>query len=316
MNNSEFTIGHLLKEQGRSLGLELVLGERSLDRPITVSEINRPGLALAGFLEHFRSERIQVIGKGEQAYCSRVEASVLRKALSKMLTSPKLPCVIATHNLKLPAVLKEECERRGVPLLRSKLETATLVSELSETLEAQLAPSCLVHGVFVDIYGLGVLIQGDAGMGKSECALELLKRGHILIADDVVRLQHRRGEVLRGSCPEPLKNHMEVRGLGVLDIRLLFGIGLILEHKRVRLAIQLLPWKKIAGKDRTGLENDKATFLGVEVPLIRIPVSSGRNLAVLIEVAALNQRLKSQGYSSAENFNRNLIERMGGANKK
>ena len=316
MINSELTVERLLKEQGGSLELELILGERSLKRPITVSEINRPGLALAGFLEHFRSERIQVIGKGEQAYCASSQPSALQKSLAKMLSSQLLPCVIVTHGLKMSPVLVAECRKKGVPLLRSRLKTADLVSELSETLEYELAPSCLAHGVFVDIYGLGVLIQGDAGMGKSECALELLKRGHILIADDVVRLQHRRGGVLRGSCPEPLRNHIEVRGLGVLDVRLLFGIGLILEHKRVRLAIQLVPWETIEGKDRTGLENKTTNFLGIDVPLVRIPVSPGRNLAVLIEVAALNQRLRSQGYSAADNFNQKLIERMRGSEKR
>ena len=170
-----------------------------------------------------------------------------------------------------------------------------MAGELSEALEARLAPATTVHGVLVDVYGLGVLIQGEAGIGKSECALELLKRGHILVADDVVQVQHRRGAYLRGSCPEPLKNHMEVRGLGVIDVKLLFGIGAILDRTRIELAIKLEPWSAQATVDRTGLETRKITILDVEVPLIRIPVSPGRNLAVLIEVAALNQRLRSQG---------------------
>jgi HPr kinase/phosphorylase len=304
------TVGSLLKEQGDRLRLELVSGEKSLGRTISVSELNRPGLALSGFLDHFRAERIQIIGIGEQSYCLKAPPKKLSAALAAMLASRELPCLVMTHNLKTPNVLVQACRKHGVPLLRSKLDTASLVGELSELLEAKLAPSTTVHGVLVDIYGIGVLIQGDAGIGKSECALELLKRGHILIADDAVQLQHRRGGVLRGVCPEPLKHYMEVRGLGVIDVKLLFGIGSILDRTRVELAIKLEQWKQDAQYDRTGLENRKTTILDVEIPLIRIPVSPGRNLAVLIEVAALNQRLRSQGYFSAETFNQKLIERM------
>jgi HPr kinase/phosphorylase len=304
------TVGALLKEHGEDLKLELVAGEKSLGRPITVSELNRPGLALSGFLDHFRAERIQIIGIGEQSYCLKAKPKILADALSAMLRSSELPCLVMTHNLKTPAALVQACRTHGVPLLRSKLDTATLVGELSELLEARLAPQATVHGVLVDVYGLGVLIQGEAGIGKSECALELLKRGHILIADDAVQIQHRRGGVLRGYCPEPLKHYMEVRGLGVIDVKLLFGIGSILDRTRIELAIRLEPWTAGMQYDRTGLDSKKTTILDVDVPLIRIPVSPGRNLAVLIEVAALNQRLRSQGYFSAETFNQRLIERM------
>ena len=227
-----------------------------------------------------------------------------------MLSSSELPCVIVTHNAPMPPALATACKKNAVPLMRSALDTATLTGELSEALEARLAPATTVHGVLVDVYGLGVLIQGEAGIGKSECALELLKRGHILVADDAVQVQHRRGGVLRGSCPEPLRNHMEVRGLGIIDVKLLFGIGAILDRTRIELAIKLEPWNAAAMIDRTGLEQRKLSILEVEVPLIRIPVSPGRNLAVLIEVASLNQRLRSQGYFSAETFNKRLIERM------
>ena len=304
------TVGQLLKEQEERLKLELVAGEKSLGRRITVSDLNRPGLALSGFLEHFRAERIQIIGIGEQSYCLKAPAKKLAESLAGMLESPDLPCLIMTHNLKTPTTLVQACRKSGTPLLRSKLDTATLVGELSELLESKLAPTTTVHGVLVDVYGLGVLIQGEAGIGKSECALELLKRGHILIADDAVQIQHRRGAYLRGSCPEPLKHYMEVRGLGVIDVKLLFGIGSILDRTRIELAIRLEPWNPNTQYDRTGLESRKTTILDVDIPLIRIPVSPGRNLAVLIEVAALNQRLRTQGYFSAETFNQRLIERM------
>lgn len=305
-----FTVGELLKEQDERLKLELVTGEKALKRPITVSELNRPGLALSGFLEHFRAERVQIIGNGEQAYCAKAEPKSISSTLSAMLTHPNLPCLIMTHNLRTPAVLSQACRKHGVPLLRSRLDTATLVGELGEVLEARLAPMTTVHGVLVDVYGLGVLIQGEAGIGKSECALELLKRGHILVSDDAVEIQHRRGGILRGSCPEPLKHYMEVRGLGVIDVKLLFGVGAILDRTRIELAILLEAWKGDTQYERAGLDVERMAILDVDIPVIRIPVSPGRNLAVLIEVAALNQRLRNEGYFSAVTFNEKLIERM------
>lgn len=306
----DLTVGDLLKEQAERLRLELVTGEKSLNRRVGVADLNRPGLALSGFLENFRAERVQIFGNGEQAYCREADPKKLADALSAMLSAPEVPCVIVTHNAQVPPALVQACRKHAVPLVKSAYDTATLTGELSEALEARLAPATTLHGVLVDVYGLGVLIQGEAGIGKSECALELLKRGHILVADDAVQIQHRRGGYLRGSCPEPLRNHMEVRGLGVIDVKLLFGIGAILDRTRVELAIKLEAWNGNTTYDRTGLENKKLEILDVEVPQIRIPVSPGRNLAVLIEVAALNQRLRSQGYFSAETFNKKLIERM------
>ena len=305
-----FTVSDLLREQRDNLQLELIAGEKSLNRRITVMELNRPGLALSGFLDHFRPERVQIIGFGEHAYCMKAPRRSLTPALESMLKPRELPCLVITNNLKTPGVLAAVCRKNGVPLLRSSLDTATFVGELSDVLEEKLAPSTTVHGVLVDIYGLGVLIQGEPGIGKSECALELLKRGHILVADDAVEIQHRCGAVLHGICPEPLKHYLEVRGLGIIDVKLLFGIGSILDHTRIELSICLEPWNAQTHYDRTGLDARKTTILGVEIPQIRIPVSPGRNLAVIIEVAALNQRLRSQGYFAAETFNQRLIARM------
>ncbi len=310
MQAAELTVGELIKEQGKRLRLELLSGEKSLCRRITVADLNRPGLALSGFLDRFRAERVQIFGNGEQAYCQKSDAKKLAEALSAMLSVAEVPCVIVTNNAPVPPTLTQACKKHGVPLLRSAYDTTTFTSELSEAMEARLAPATTAHGVLVDVYGLGVIIQGESGIGKSECALELLKRGHILVADDAVHIQHRRGGYLRGSCPEPLKNHMEVRGLGVIDIKLLFGIGAILDRTRLELAVKLEAWSTTTTYDRTGLDTKKLSILDVEIPLIEIPVSPGRNLAVLIEVAALNQRLRSQGYFSAENFNQRLIERI------
>ena len=304
------TVGELLKEQRTRLKLELVTGEKALGRHVTISEVNRPGLSMAGHLEHFRAERIQIIGRGEQAYCAKAQPKTLLSSLSKMLAHPELPCLVITRNLPTPPPLAQACRKFNVPLLRTSLDTAAFVGELSAFLENRLAPQTRLHGVLVDVYGLGVLIQGDSGIGKSECALELLKRGHILVSDDVVEIQKKRGGVLMGSCPEPLKHYMEVRGLGIIDVKLLFGIGSILNVSRVELVVYLQMWEATTQYERVGLETKTSAILGLDVPTIHIPVSPGRNLAVLIEVAALNQRLRSQGYVSALTFNQNLIERM------
>ncbi|MFA6315795.1 MAG: HPr(Ser) kinase/phosphatase [Elusimicrobiota bacterium] len=304
------TVGDLLKEQKEDLELELIAGEKSLGRKILGPDLNRPGLALNGCLDHFRPERIQIIGNGEQCFCAKAPQKALQKSLDDMLSFPALPCLILTHNLVAPPVLVQACRRKGVPLLRSRLDTAVFVGGLSAFLEDRLSPRTVVHGVLVEIYGLGVLIQGEAGIGKSECALELLKRGHILVADDAIEVQHRRGGGLLGICPEPLRHYIEVRGLGIIDVKLLFGVGAILDHTPIELAVHLEPWSAQAKYDRSGLETRSTMIVGVRIPEIKIAVSPGRNLAILIEVAALNQRLRSQGYFSAETFNRKLIERM------
>lgn len=305
-----FTVAELLKEQAKPLKLEIVTGERALSRAITVPDLNRPGLALGGYLEHFRAERIQIIGNGERAYLLKAPAKKVEKALSAMLAKKTLPCLIMTHDPRTPPILARACKKYGVPLLRSGYDTAIVVGELSAVLESRLTPRTRVHGGLVDVYGLGILIQGEPGLGKSECILELVKRGHILVADDIVEIQHRRGGVLRGTCPEPLRNYIEVRGLGIIDIKLLFGVGSIIDRVDIGLTVYLEPWNTDTHYERVGLDTKYKTILDVPVPLIRIPVSPGRNIAALIEVAALNQRLRSQGYFAAETFNRKLIARM------
>jgi HPr kinase/phosphorylase len=304
------TVGDLLREQRGRLKLDLVGGKNSLGRRITTDEVNRPGLALAGHMEHFRAERIQIIGRGEQAYCSKAAAKDLNSHLAKMLGHSGLPCLVLTRNAETPKALALACRKYGVPLLRTHLDTATFVGELTNYLESRLAPVTRIHGVLVDVYGLGVLIQGDSGIGKSECALELLKRGHILVADDVVEIRKRRGDILIGSCPEAIRHFMEVRGIGILDVKLLFGIGSILNQTRIEMVVHLEMWRAETHYERSGLDVKSIPILGVQVPEIRIPVSPGRNLAILIEVASLNQRLRSQGHFTALTFNQNLIEKM------
>ncbi len=299
--------------QVKSLHLELVCGKRFLDRTITNTHINRPGLVLCGQLDHFHADAIQLFGKAEQEFCLNAEPDELEENIFKMLTKGYVPCVIMAADLKPLPALKEACKQAEVPILRSSLRSTEIISRLRRVLDEQLAPVTHMHGVLLGVSGGGVLIRGEAGIGKSECALELIKRGHILIADDVVEIQ-RRGDRLIGSCPEMLKHYMEVRGLGILDIDLLFGISATSDEITVGLEVVLVPpAEKI---DRLGVDQKTTTILGVEIPSLTLPVTPGRNLAVLIEVAALNQQLKAQGIFSAKEFSRKMLNRMKTKGKK
>jgi HPr kinase/phosphorylase len=306
------TIRELLKSRGKILGLKAVSGARNMGRHITVSEINRPGLANAGHMEKFRSERIQIIGQGEYAYCQKEDPRRVLANLQKMFASPDIPCVIVTGGVKPLPAIKQACAKANIPLLVTTEDTSAFIREITTFLDDQLAATTYVHGVLVNVYGLGVLIQGDSGVGKSECALELLKRGHILIADDVVEVKRRIGYMLVGNSPKNIKHYMEVRGLGIIDVELLFGIGSIMDQSLIEMHVKLesVTSGSLGNYDRTGLAQAEANILEVPVPSLRLPVTPGRNLAVLIEVAALNQRLKNQGYFVAKKFNESLIRGM------
>ncbi|NLI09665.1 MAG: HPr(Ser) kinase/phosphatase [Elusimicrobia bacterium] len=306
------TVRELLKKKGKILGLKVICGKDSLDRKISVSELNRPGLAIAGYLEKFRSERIQIIGKGEYSYCSSETPAKIKKNLSGMLAFPDIPCVIVTGGVKSSKVLIEICKKFKLPLLETNLETSVFIRDLTIFLDDNLAPMTTLHGVLVNVYGLGVLIQGDPGIGKSECAIELLKRGHILISDDIVEVKRRMGQILIGRSPETIKKFMEVRGIGIIDVELLFGIGAIMDQSVIEMQVYLQSAANMdmSKYDRTGLEENQVTILGTQVPSLKIPVTPGRNLAVLIEIASLNQRLKNQGYFAVKKLNEEILKRM------
>lgn len=304
------TVGDLLRGQRDRLRLSLATGAKNLKRRISTPEVNRPGLALSGYPAHFRSERIQIIGRGEHAFCLKAPRAELKSNLESMFSHEDMPCLVVTRKLAAPKILIEACKKFKVPLLKTSLDTADFVGELNALLEDLLAPMIRVHGVLVDVYGLGVLIMGEAGIGKSECALELVKRGHILVSDDLVEVRQKHGDILIGNCPETLKHHMEVRGLGIIDVELLFGVGSTLNSTKIGYVIALENWDPTARYERTGLDQEMKKILDVDVPMARIPIRPGRNLAVLIEVAALNQRLKNQGISTAKVFNEALVARM------
>jgi len=307
------TVAQLMEAKGKDLGLQLLCGKKNLKREITKASVNRPGLALDGHLENYRGEIIQIIGRGEYAFCAKLPYDTLKSNFKKMLEGDSVPCVIVTAGMKVLPGIKQACKENDVPLFTTSLDTSTLVAELLAYLDDCISPRTHIHGVLVKVSGLGVLIRGDSGIGKSECALELIKRGHILVADDVVEVQRRRGHVLIGSCPPMLQHYMEVRGLGILDIELLFGVGSSIESAEIEMEVNLVaPTGTI---DRTGIEQQRTSILGAEINSLTIPVTPGRNLAVLIEVAALNQRLKGQGISSAQEFNKKLLEKMKGGSQ-
>lgn len=301
------TVAELLQVQ--RLNLELVCGKRYIHREITLGSVNRPGLALGGHLDNFRTHSVQVFGRGEQAFCQKENKSRLRANVTKMLEEGQVPCVIMSADLDpLPAVRKA-CLSADVPVLKTTMESTAFVTEFSRFLDEKLAPVTHVHGVLVDVNGMGVLIRGESGIGKSECALELIKRGHILVADDVVEIQKSRGRYLLGSCPTMLKHYMEVRGLGILDVPLLFGVGSTLDETKIDMEV-VLTFPSDKPLDRLGVEQKTTNILGVEIPSLGLPVTPGRNLAVLIEVASLNQRLKSQGIFSAKEFSQRILDKM------
>ena len=304
------TVGTFLQEKNEELKLELLAGVEGLQRPIKVSEVNRPGLALTGYYEHFPSERIQIIGMGEYTYLNSLAQEKQREILEKLLSMPDVPCCILARGLEPLPEMQKAHQKFRVPLLGTGLTTSQLMGELIFYLEDKMSSATNVHGVLVSVYGLGVLIMGNAGIGKSECALELVKRGHMLVADDIVEISQRSGGILVGRGEEIIRHHIEVRGLGIIDVRSLFGIGFILDEANIELIIQLVAWDPQQEYERVGLEEHFSTILDIKIPEITLPVGPGRNLAVLVEIASLNQRLKNKGHYTAQELNQRLIQMM------
>ena len=277
---------------------------------ISSPEVNRPGLALAGFYEVFETERIQLIGYAETQYLHSLEPSTKRVMLQKLVDA-KPVAIIYTTNIEVDAALIERAQRDGVPVLRTGLKTSQIMASLISALSNYLAPRITRHGCLVEVYGEGILLLGDSGVGKSETTIELIKRGHRLIADDAVEIKRVSDKTLVGSAPELIKHYVELRGIGIVDVRRLFGMGAVKETEKINLVIQLENW--IEGKmyDRLGMDEETIDILGIDVPSITIPVRPGRNLAIILEVAAMNNRQKRMGYNTAEEFSNNLLRQMG-----
>ncbi|HEU0105749.1 MAG TPA: HPr(Ser) kinase/phosphatase [Vicinamibacteria bacterium] len=289
-----------LLEPSSGLGLRLVAGAAGLDHVVTLSRVQRPGLALTGYTEYIRYGRVQILGASELGYLRKLSAA-RRAAVLRRLASCRISCFVVTKGLDAPAELLAEAEERGIPILVTPAESTPFIKALSALLEERLALRLHLHSVLIDVFGLGVLIVGESGIGKSECALDLIDRGHRLVADDVVEIR-RIGDVLIGASPDLTRYHMELRGLGVINIKDLYGVSSIRTSQRVELVVSLERWEAGREYDRLGLQDEKFLILEQEMPLIRMPVAPGRNLAILVEVAARNQLLKERGYDAARQF--------------
>jgi len=307
------TVGGLLETRPESFGLplELLAGQRGLARRITNPYIQKTGLALAGFHEYLHPGRVLIYGESEVRFVESLDPAARRRALGQSFATD-VPCVLITGGLEAPPDLVIESERAGVPLLTTIVGTATAIGKLTALLEDRLAVREVIHGVLLDILGLGVLMVGESGIGKSECALDLVVRGHRLVADDTVEVRRRAASIIIGSCPELTRHHMEVRGLGLINLRDLFGVASTRNSKRVELIVQLERWDPHREYDRLGIDDSFFELLGLRVPLIRMPVAPGRNLAILVEVAARNQLLKSRGVHAARTLAARLDAQLSG----
>jgi len=302
-------VRELLTDQAaEDLNLELLAGADGLDNLITRPRVQMPGLALAGFFEYIRPGRIQILGKSELAFLEE-RAPSERSRIVAQLCRQGGSCFIVTPDEKAPAELKQEAERHDVPLMRTSLALPAIIDDLTRYLEDRLAPRVVIHGVLLDIYGLGVLLVGDSGVGKSECALDLVVRGHRLVSDDVVEIGRRR-EHLLGTGPELTRYHMELRGVGIVNVKDLFGVAAVRFAKYVEYVIRLDPWREGKRYDRLGLDEQSYEILGIDLPYVEMPVGPGRNLSVLIEVAARNHLLKLKGYHPARELARRLGRRL------
>lgn len=294
------TVSGLLGARPEAIGLpvELLAGSSGLDRRITSPYIQKTGLALAGFHEYLQPGRVLIFGESEIRFLESLPEVARQFALAKSFEQ-NVPCLLVTSGAAVPEDVITEANRAGLPLLGTSVPTAAAIGKITALLEDRLAVREMIHGVLVDVLGLGVLLAGDSGIGKSECALDLVCRGHRLVADDTVEVRRRAESIIIGSCPDLTRHHMEVRGLGLINIRDLFGVASTRTSKRIELVVQLERWDEAIEYDRLGLDEEHLDLLGLKISLIRMPVAPGRNLATLVEVAARNQLLRARGINAA-----------------
>lgn len=294
----------------KDLNLEVIVEAENNKIDITTSDVNRPGLQFAGFYEHFAYERVQIMGKVETTFVEQLPDEVLAERADKFFAYP-IPCLIVTRDLNIRQEIIEAAKKHDRYLLRTKEASTKFINRLINYLDEKLAPQITIHGNLVDVYGIGVLLLGESGIGKSETALELVKRGHRLVADDAVEIRKIGEDKLQGSAPEIIRHFIEIRGIGILDVKTLYGVGSVRNSMSIDLVIQLEEWDEDKYYDRLGLEDEYIKFLDVEVPKLTIPVRPGRNLAIIVEVAAMNHRQKQMGYNAAHELNKKLLKQIG-----
>lgn len=285
--------------------LDLIAGKDGIHREIVKSDISRPAFEMTGYFEFYPAERLQLFGKTEMAYFLSLSVEEQQKRL-KYLCTDITPGIVISRGMEIPEIMIETANRTSVPILRSPFKTTRVISRLTNFLEAKFAPTTAIHGVLVDINGVGVLIRGQSGIGKSETALELVKRGHRLVADDSVEIRQEDFDSLIGSSPPLIEHLLEIRGLGIIDVMSLFGAGAVINYKKISLVINLETWDQKTAYDRIGADVETMKIMDVDIPVATIPIRPGRNLAVIIEVAAMNYRLKRMGINPAEEFTNRL----------
>lgn len=305
---NEVSVQAFLHHVEGPLSIELLAGAPGCDRPLRVARIQKPGLALAGFTDFVHSDRVQILGQTELAYLSSLEAEAKLRAVEALIGKP-VACILVTKGLAVPRELLAACERTSTPLLRTPLRSSDAIRRILNYLDDLLTPRTSVHGVLVDVDGVGVLMTGASGVGKSECALELVLRGHRLVADDVVEIR-RRGEDLVGQAAELIKDLIEIRGLGILNVAELYGVAATRDHKRLELHVELEEWRKERPYDRTGLDERRYDVLGIPLRSLLVPVRPGRDIAAIVEVAARNFLLRERGHHAARDLKRRIDREM------
>jgi HPr kinase/phosphorylase len=303
------TVDQIYRERKEQFELSLLAGREGLKKQLANSEIMRPGLALAGFFERFPHSRTQILGQTEMAYLQALAGEARDERLRRYF-SFDLPMVVMTKGMEAPPELISTAEEAQTALFSTRLSTSEFIARLSVYLDGLFAPTTTMHGTLVDVYGVGLLYTGRSGVGKSECALDLVERGHRLVADDIVRLTRKASKIIIGMASEMQGFHMEVRGIGIIDIERLFGVQSVRLQKRVEVEVRLELWDSAAEYERLGLESRYTTILGVDIPVVTIPVSPGKNITVISEVVAMTHMLKTYGENPAEQFSRRLAQEL------
>jgi len=304
-------VRYLYEHMHGDLDLEILAGEKGMDRAIRVARIQKPGLALAGYLDQLHKERVQILGATELSYLKTLGGEMADERLDQ-LCSAGVSCLIIAKSLEAPRSLPALCDLHEVPLLRSPEITSSLIRRITTYLEDVLAPETSVHGCLVDVYGVGILLIGKSGIGKSECALGLVERGQRLVADDIVVIRRKVQDAIFGSAADLIKYHMEIRGLGILNIKDLFGVSSIRRNKKIELVVELVEWSEDLDVERLGLDEHTYPILELDIPYLKIPVRPARDLTMIVEVAARNHLLRRMGFNAAREFNDTLYERLSG----
>ena len=309
MPNPRVTVGQLLDRLRGTLQLEEMEPGTGLDRAVGNAEVSSPGIVLAGYVKRFSAERLQVLGETEITYLASLSPAERKKILELFFSFP-IPAVFVTKGQRLPTGLKEIAGKAGIPVIRTKLKTAEFYRRIKPVLEMEFAPTVSLHGSLADVFGVGLFFTGKSGIGKSECVLDLVERGHRLVADDLVIASKRGNDVLIGRGHEMQRHYMEIRGVGLIDIPAIFGIRAVRQQKRIEVVVQLEEWVQHANVERTGLDLETTTILDVELPKVTIYLNPGKNITVVAEVIAMNHLLRYSGINAAEAFNERLVSRM------